>query len=496
MKCLLLLSSLVLTHSKPNRVNFVTEAPVDTGVRLGLLAHDLGLHPTANSGTDGRNSAFTELEEAPSGRVPGAPSVGGPGVPVVPVGPGVPGVPIVPHQEECCCVAADQDCFDLLPVEDLVGEGLIDPRIVNRPHATPSELNTVNTCPVGYKTCCYNRDLDLSVFQRNSACISPQAASNHLQPHHLPPHHPGGPHAGHLTSNGQHFSWVQGCTEPSQYAGKQCGTRNYPGPVPGLTHGQSSPGEFPWNCILLNQNNDFIGTCAIIPTDFYNNNNVPTRKILTAAHKLKNIKQTDLLKVRVGEWDATGFNAPEIHQHEEYTVTRILKHPEMSLTRLDNNLAILYVDRDINLNNPNVNTVCLPACDNQFDYLFSNGTGVRCHVAGWGKDEVDGQFQFIPRKVDLSLVPDAQCEAKLKYALNARKPGSGDRFYLDSSELCAGGQVGKDACQGDGGSPLVCQAQSGRWTVVGLVSWGIGCGSDLPGVYVDIAHYRDWINAN
>ena len=38
--------------------------------------------------------------------------------------------------------------------------------------------------------------------------------------------------------------------------------------------------------------------------------------------------------------------------------------------------------------------------------------------------------------------------------------------------------------------------QSGRWTVVGLVSWGIGCASDLPGVYVDVAHYRDWINAN
>ena len=211
---------------------------------------------------------------------------------------------------------------------------------------------------------------------------------------------------------------------------------------------------------------------------------------------ISNFDIFSLLKVRVGEWDATGFNAPESQAHEEYTVTRILKHPDMSLTRLDNNLAILYVDRDISLNHPYVNTACLPACDNQFDFLFSNGTGVRCHVAGWGKDEVDGQFQFIPKKVDLSLIPAAQCEAKLKVALNARKPGVGDRFQLDSSEICAGGEVGKDACTGDGGSPLVCQAQSGRWTVVGLVSWGIGCASDLPGVYVDIAHYRDWINAN
>merc|ERR1712179_442510 len=112
-------------------------------------------------------------------------------------------------------------------------------------------------------------------------------------------------------------------------------------------------------------------------------------------------------------------------------------------------------DRDINLANPYVNTACLPSCDNQFDHIFANGTGVRCHVAGWGKDEIDGTFQFIPKKVDLSLVSDNQCEAKLKTALNSRQPGVGDRFVLHPSEVCAGGEVGKDACVGDGGSPLV-----------------------------------------
>ena len=203
-----------------------------------------------------------------------------------------------------------------------------------------------------------------------------------------------------------------------------------------------------------------------------------------------------LLKVRVGEWDASGFNAPEQQAHEEYTVVRILKHPGMSTTRLSDNLAILYVDRDININHPYVNTACMPSCDNQFDYLFSNGTGVRCHVAGWGKDEIDGTFQFIPKKVDLSLMPAGQCEAKLRVALNAQQQGTGDRFQIHPSEICAGGEVGKDACTGDGGSPLVCQAQSGRWTVVGLVSWGIGCASELPGVYVRVSHFKDWINAN
>merc|ERR1712020_625972 len=441
--------------------------------RLGLLASNLGLSPTAE--TDSRTGSFTELE-LPTGRVPGGGSVGSVGSvgPVAPVAPSYGG-------EECCCIPADQECFDLLPVDDLVGEGLIDPRIVNRPPAQPSQLNTLNTCPAGYKTCCYAPDLglDLSTFQRNSGCISPLAANTHSQ----------------LNSNG-YSSWTQGCTEAPVYGAKQCGTRSYSGPVPGLQHGQTSPGEFPWTCILLNQNNDFIGTCAVIPDDFNNNNNAPTRKILTAAHKLKNIELTDLLKVRVGEYDASGFNAPEVQSHEEYTVTRILKHPQMSNTRLSNDLAILYVERDINLNHPYVNTACLPSCADQFDYQFSNGTGVRCFVAGWGKDEHDGSFQFIPKKVDLPLVNDNQCEASLQTALNAQRPGAGDRFRIHPSEICAGAEVGKDACTGDGGSPLVCQAKSGRWTVMGLVAWGVGCASDLPGVYVRMSYFKDWIDAN
>merc|ERR1712228_656134 len=99
----------------------------------------------------------------------------------------------------------------------------------------------------------------------------------------------------------------------------------------------------------------------------------------------------------------------------------------MSNTRLSNDLAILYVDRDINLNHPYVNTACLPSCDNQFDYHFSNGTGVRCYVAGWGKDEFDGSFQFIPKKVICPL------SAMLSVRLPSRLP-----LMLKSLELETG----------------------------------------------------------
>merc|ERR1719376_1087418 len=169
----------------------------------------------------------------------------------------------------------------------------------------------------GGQQCCYDRDIDLSIF--GITCINPQQA------HHTVP-------------------WTQGCSrETATFSNKQCGTRSYDRPASGLAHGEASPGEFPWTCLLLNQNNDFIGSCAIIPNDFSNDNTRGTRKVITAAHKLKKIGERDLLKVRVGEYDASGFNDPEIVQHEEYTVTRLLKHDKFNPGRLDNDIAILYV---------------------------------------------------------------------------------------------------------------------------------------------------------
>lgn len=59
--------------------------------------------------------------------------------------------------------------------------------------------------------------------------------------------------------------------------------------------------------------------------------------------------------------------------------------------------------------------------------------------------------------------------------------------------LCAGIlEGGVDTCQGDSGGPLMYH--SDLWQVVGIVSWGHGCGDpSTPGVYTKVTAYLNWI---
>lgn len=61
---------------------------------------------------------------------------------------------------------------------------------------------------------------------------------------------------------------------------------------------------------------------------------------------------------------------------------------------------------------------------------------------------------------------------------------------LPVGQICAGYRKGGiDACSGDSGGPLVVNRK-----LAGVVSWGIGCGRiGFPGVYSEVAFYRQWI---
>lgn len=187
-------------------------------------------------------------------------------------------------------------------------------------------------------------------------------------------------------------------------------------------------------------------------------------------------------QVRAGEWNIQSRD--EAITHQDLQVEDIMVHPEFHSGSLKNDIALLFLTQGVILTE-NVGLICLPQQDNQL-------TDTICTASGWGKDALkQGRHSAVLKKVDLPLVGSEMCLAAL------RKTRLGIFYNLHESFICAGGEPNKDTCKGDGGSPLVCPipGQKGRFFQIGIVSWGIGCGeSETPGVYVNVALYKFWID--
>lgn len=48
--------------------------------------------------------------------------------------------------------------------------------------------------------------------------------------------------------------------------------------------------------------------------------------------------------------------------------------------------------------------------------------------------------------------------------------------------------------QGDSGGPLVCYLSDSKYYIVGITSYGVGCGRPkFPGVYTNLPKYMFWV---
>jgi secreted trypsin-like serine protease len=100
--------------------------------------------------------------------------------------------------------------------------------------------------------------------------------------------------------------------------------------------------------------------------------------------------------------------------------------------------------------------------------------GQRGTVLGWGRttnDPSDHGTDLL-QQVDVPLVPDATCT------------GAYGSQYQPATMLCAGGEPGRDTCNGDSGGPLL----TGDHVLVGLTSFGPPtCGqANVPAVYTRV----------
>lgn len=111
-------------------------------------------------------------------------------------------------------------------------------------------------------------------------------------------------------------------------------------------------------------------------------------------------------------------------------------------------------------------------------------------VAGWGSPYY-GKPVISPvlRYTQVKVLPADLCKAKF---------GAKPDLIRENLMICAVSTTdeGGDACRGDSGGPLMLYHPDLGFVpyVIGVVSWGVKCGPEYPGVYARLSAVTAWIN--
>ncbi|XP_050350994.1 serine protease persephone-like [Nymphalis io] len=231
-------------------------------------------------------------------------------------------------------------------------------------------------------------------------------------------------------------------------------------------------GEFPHMVALGYEMNDgykFICGGSLVSTSF----------VITAAHCLDNLERIEPSIVRAGVIEIGGT---EFNKETDIRIKEIIKHPAYIRSAKYHDLALLRLERPFEVS-VNLNAICL--------YTNKEEPSVALTVTGWGTTSISRDLKSSKLlKADVFVVPTNTC--KKSYQNWLKLP----REIIDE-QICAGDPKGfHDACQGDSGGPLQGLTDSdGYYRLVGVISFGRGCGSTLPGVYTRITKYLDWIES-
>ncbi|WP_415643574.1 serine protease [Sphingomonas antarctica] len=215
--------------------------------------------------------------------------------------------------------------------------------------------------------------------------------------------------------------------------------------------------------------------------------------VLTAAHCVAGSPKYPFLttrRVRLGTQDLTRGGAT-------YQIDRAAINANWTKDGKRDDIALLHIVRD-------AQTVAIdPARIVPIRLIGTlpndrmTAPGDEVSVTGWGKTKVtgrnDGQLArdgtvnkgspILQVLSPLYVMDKAQCAQLPDYA-----------GRLSSGSMCVGArEAGKDSCSGDSGGPLT-RVQGRDKVLVGLVSWGVGCGlQGVPGIYTDTSQYLSWI---
>lgn len=207
--------------------------------------------------------------------------------------------------------------------------------------------------------------------------------------------------------------------------------------------------------------------------------------VLTAAHCFYNKSSEEMGPWKENHWRVR-LGARDLPSGEGITfrIDRVVIHPSFVHDGYKNDVALAHFVADsqsgadyARRDSKHVSPIRLngsAATDTPVAF------GEAVSVSGWGKSKAGDDAPTNP-ELEFVTIHAVGCDWDPVY-----------KGRTNGDNLCAFGK-GLDACQGDSGGPLI--RAGGSPVLVGIVSWGEGCG-EHPGVYVrvDRDHYLEWIN--
>jgi len=229
---------------------------------------------------------------------------------------------------------------------------------------------------------------------------------------------------------------------------------------------EASDGEFPFQVSLRS-----IG--ALGATHFCGGSIINENWIVTAAHCCAN-QSPFSMHVVAGGIKLNNFE----NEEEPRDVDSIISHPSYISSTISNDICLLKLKESLEWTDF-VQPINLPESMQQTE------AGTMVTVTGWGTLS-EGAFNLpnVLHKVTLPVVSDEECDRAYASA----------GYGTEENMICAGlPEGGKDSCQGDSGGPFFLN-EEGNPTLLGIVSWGIGCArAGYPGVYSEVSYHIDWI---